>query len=172
MAQGGKPKNRTCETCGKSLHISDYFKGSAVCIDCVWAEECGITCADCGGVFKVSAYRVSSDGSFRNKTCNACCDARHYGEGRSKEITSKGHKCAKCGEKAVDWFRGEYLCYDCLNPSETRQEMFDRMIDSTSLTGNGFETTTEEKRQFECADIVHRVNSDRDRRREAREKRA
>jgi hypothetical protein len=158
MAQGGKPKNRTCETCGKSLHISDYFKGGTVCLDCIWAENCGIECIDCGGVFRAGAFKVSADGTYRNKTCNACCDSRVYGEGRSKETTSKKQKCAKCDCKAVDWFRGEYLCYDHLNPSETRSEMLERLIADTSMVGNGFEAAAEEKPKFECTTIVHRVN--------------
>ena len=34
----------------------------------------------------------------------------------------KNEKCEKCGAQAVDRFRGQYICADCLNPDIVMDE--------------------------------------------------
>lgn len=110
-----RQKLRTCETCGKALHISNYFKWGKSCIDCVAARNGGlIPCPRCNVEHPQSQYEIANDKSYRKKTCKSCCASADH-TGASATTRKSGRKCIKCGRKAVDVWRGDPLCWACMN---------------------------------------------------------
>lgn len=155
-----------CDVCGKLLDRSNYFRPGArdkVCCDCHAATFEGglVPCKRCGqlkalGEYDVQCHPNSTAPNKRKEACNDCVKLMSR-DTRPKNPKTNMPSC-KCGETAVDCFREEWLCYDCLNPSATREELREQLLENTSLAGNGLEWACEELPKYEYKTIVHRVN--------------
>jgi hypothetical protein len=65
-----------------------------------------------------------------------------------------GANLCECGEKAIDFFRGKYVCEKCLNPDY--EISIDAVLASRTMIGNGIGHLVEENNFSRAERDTHR----------------